>query len=177
MTDDVQIEHDPKTALRLSTIQGVGLSIEQRIDEARQQVHVRQGVIVGIVSAEKQLIPKVMREVQALIDLPESDPRHLDGDAAKPILVWLQRAVEECSAAAKLNAAEKAKSEGIIEGLTKAVDVCEGLHKAEKDKAARRVSSAENPRSGRDEDGRPLPPKERFGDAQKRSPRAKKREA
>lgn len=159
-TSNGAAEHDPKTAVRLSTIQGVGLHVEQSIEAVKNEMHVRKGIIAGLVAAQRQLVPKVMAEIQRRIDLPETDEKHLDGDAMKVTLHWLGEAIRECADAVLLNQKELVKQEGIVEGMTKAVDACEFLHKQEQQKALRRANEEER---GNRDGGRPVPLKERFG--------------
>lgn len=154
-------EQDIKVLTRLSTIQGVGLHVEQGIETVKNEMHVRKGVIAGLVAAQRQLVPKVMGEIQKRIDLPEEDPNHLDGDAMKPTLEWMHKVALECEAAVLLNQKELIKQEGIVEGMTKAVDACEFLHKQEQQKAQRRANEQER---GNRDGGRPVPLRERFGD-------------
>lgn len=153
---------DPKAEIRLAAIQGVGTSIEQRLEEARQQVHVRQGVIMGLLAAERQCCPAVMAEVQRRVDLPESSADHMDGEVAKVVLRWLQEAVSRCAEAASLNGREKAKAEGVVEGLAKAVEHVIQMHAQEHQKAQRRAEeAAAGGANGRDAGGRPVPVRER----------------
>lgn len=154
---------DPKVRTRLSTIQGVGLSIERRIEAAKGELHRAQGVVAGLLAAAKGEIPATMAEVGKLVETEGLDEAH-----GKTILSWLQKASERIEAASRLNARNVAKQEGVIEGLTKSVDECETLYKQEELRARQRENEAD--RGKRDEGGRPVPLRERRGEEPEPAP-------
>lgn len=155
MTDfltEVQ-EKDPKAAWTLRAIQGIGISIEQQlIDTAVMEMRTRKGVIAGM-AASGPLVDKIKNQV-----MNDVDKQKLDGEQAKVILQWLQKAREEIDISLVMNQRELAIQEGIIEGLKKAVSHCEQLYKDQENKV--RVRMNESERGRRDEGGRPLPIRE-----------------
>lgn len=157
---------DPKTKTRLTTIQGVGLSIEAKIEIAKIELHRAQGVVAGLTAAAVSEIPATMAEVGKLVE-----DGKLDEDRGKDVLAWLQKARERVESAVRINARNIAKQEGVIEGLTKSVDECETLFRQEVAKARQREN--ESDRGRRDEGGRPISLREQRGEAPIAEPVAK----
>ena len=146
---------DAKGQVRLSTIQGVGLSIDEKLEGAKVDMHVARGVIAGLV-ASGHLTDKVMEAAQKDID-----DGKLDGEVAKTVLQYLLKVKEEQQIAVALNQRSLAKAEGIIDGLEKAVQECKRLYMQEETKQQKRENEAE--RGRRDEGGRPIPIREQNG--------------
>lgn len=169
-----EIDHeDPKTRTRLATIQGVGLSIESKIAAAQTELHRAQGVVAGLTAAAASEITAIMAEVTNRIRGEEcAESERIPEEAGKFALAWLQKARERVETAAKINARNIAKQEGVIEGLTKSVDECETLFKQEAQKARRR--EVEGDRGNRDEGGRPIPIRERGNAPEPPKPEAPK---
>lgn len=139
---------DPKIAWTLKAINGVGLSIEQMVEQAHNEVRTRKGVIAGM-AATGPLVDKVKNEVMAAVD-----DTALEGEQAKVILSWLQKVREQIDTSVSLNQRELAIQEGIIEGIKKAAGKCEVLYKEQETKFRVRQNEAE--RGNRDEGGRPI---------------------
>jgi hypothetical protein len=146
------LEFDPKAAYTMKAMNVVGLSIEQMIETAQRDIYMRKGVIAGLVAAGP-LVDKTKNEVQKNID-----SEAIEGETAKIVLAWLQKARDEISTSVAMNQRELAVQEGIVEGLKKATERCEGLFKQEESKVRIRKNEAE--RGHRDEDGRPKPLRE-----------------
>jgi hypothetical protein len=167
---------DPKTKIRLSTIQGVGLSIEHKIEIAKTELHRAQGVVAGLTAAAMSEIPATMTELAKLVRGEECKPEdQIPEDAGKLALTWLQKARERVETAARLNGRNVAKQEGVIEGLTKSVDECETLFRQEVAKAQRRENEAD--RGRRDDGGRPISLREQRSEAPAVAPEKPKRTA
>jgi len=149
-----KVEQDPKMEIRLKTINGVGLHIEQAMEPVKRDLLVRKGVISGMTSAAA-LVHKVMQEVQTKIDDEEND---FTGEDAKPILHWLAAARASILESAQINNTEHAKQDGIIEGIKRSANLCETLFKQEAAKGLRRAN--DHDRDETDEGGRPLPIRE-----------------
>jgi len=158
---------DPKATHTLRAINGVGLSIEQMVEAARRDVVARKGVIAGMTAT----VPLVDR-VRALLQV-EIDEGRVDGDMAKETIIpWFQRIRVEIETSVALNQRELALQEGVVEGLSKAVDRCEMLFKQEQGKAQIRLNEAE--RGHRDDGGRPLPLREVL-DGEESPPKRKRK--
>jgi hypothetical protein len=178
--ETIQTE-DPKIRTRLSTIQGVGLSIEHRLEAAKVELHRAQGVVAGLTAAAAAELPATMAEVGKLVTGEKFEPETLaelgslaeglDEERGKQIIAWLSRARRKIETAAKLNSRAVAKQEGVIEGLTKSVDECEILFKQEETKARQRENEAD--RGRRDEGGRPISLREQRGEVPVAEPVAK----
>lgn len=150
-------EVDTKSELVKRTINGVGLSLEEMYEVATKEVIIAKGVVAGLVAAGS-VVAKVQNMVQA-----EVDAEKIEGEHAKLVLQWLQKAREELTSTASLNQREVNLKEGIVEGLKKATDRCESLHRQEDMKVRMRENEAA--RGNRDDGGRPLPIREQRGEA------------
>lgn len=146
--DEVQEPIDLKLSIRLAAIQGVGTTIEMKIETARAEMHVRRGAVAGMI-AGGSIIDKIMQTIQK--DIDESKIEEVE---ARAVLKYFNLAKTEFAQAVALNQKDQLRQEGIIEGLSKAVGECEGLYKQEITKAQQRISEAL--RGKRDEGGRPL---------------------
>jgi hypothetical protein len=144
--DDVH--GDQKAMYTLNTINGVGLSLEQMIEGAKSDMKTKRGVIAGLL-ASVPLVNKVKQKVQNKIDEKE-----IETDDARLVLSWLDTLLEEINNSVLLNQRELAVQEGIIEGLSKAVNHCEVLYNQEKQKVNKIYNEAL--RGNRGPDGRPL---------------------
>jgi hypothetical protein len=153
--DQIQ-ESDPKSSWILRTINGVGLSIEQMVEQAVIDSRTRKGVIAGMAAAGP-LVDKIKSQV-----MKEVDDQKMDGEQAKVVLQWLEKARSEINQSVIMNQKELTIQEGIVEGLKKAVEKCEFLFKQEENKV--RVRMNESERGNRDEGGRPLPIREMRGE-------------
>jgi hypothetical protein len=145
-------EFDPKAAQTLNTINRVGLSLEQMLEEQKGNISTRKGIIAGM-AATYSVVDRVKNQVQR-----EIDDNKLDGEQAKVILGWLQKTRAEIEISVGMNQRELAIQEGIIEGLNKACERCEVLFKQEDIKTRSRMNESE--RGNRDEGGRPRPLRE-----------------
>lgn len=162
-------EEDPKAAYTMRAINGVGLTLEQHVESAHNDIRTRKGVIAGM-AATAPLVDRVLGDFQK-----EIDEGRIEGEEAKKIIPWLGRVRDEINKSVQLNQRELAIQEGVVEGLKRAVNTCEALYKQEDTKFRVRRNEAE--RGNRDEGGRPLPLRE-VRDGQEtpsvRPPRRKK---
>ena len=145
-------EVDPKAAHTMRAINGVGITLEQQVESAHNDIRTRKGVVAGM-AATSPLVDKVIGDLQKQLD-----EGHLDGEEAKKIIPWLVRVRDEITKSLNMNQRELAVQEGIVEGLKRAVNTCEALYKQEDVKFKVRQNEAE--RGNRDEGGRPLPLRE-----------------
>jgi hypothetical protein len=129
------IAKDPRMSTRLSTIQGIGLSIERKMEDQKTLITTNKGAILGASQVMVMLNSK-LDQLNALSGR---------GEPVDAELKMLRSLIEEAQDVLVTCKQNVIRAEGVLDGLEKGVQECERLYAFENGRFTRQLTEVIDP--------------------------------